>query len=92
MKYAPLLLLAFALLGQQGDREVPLCRRGECIDDVTGGDREGQPQWCQNKTERGHKANCACKRSCDRSDRGSECKTYCRTARCRCDHGCPMTE
>lgn len=74
-----------------GQRTIPTCRPKECTDDVTRGDRAGQPQWCQNKRERGYEANCECKRSCDRADRGADCKTYCRSRECRCDHGCPMT-
>lgn len=53
---------------------------------------DGQPAWCQNKDINGFKANCGCKRTCDANDRGSDCKTWCRTPACKCDHGCPITE
>jgi len=52
---------------------------------------DGQPAWCQNKDGNGYLANCGCKRSCDETDRGSDCKTYCRTSKCKCDHGCVAT-
>ena len=83
-----LVALAFAM---QGPKEIPECRGEGCRDDVTKQMHPGAPAWCQNKDGEGWAANCDCKRSCDRNDRGSDCKTYCRTPRCRCDHGCPNT-
>jgi len=84
------LALAWSAPAFQEAQPIPRCT-GKCTDDVTGGDRSDQPQWCQNKDGNGYKANCECKRSCDSTDRGSGCKTYCRTSQCKCDHGCPMT-
>jgi hypothetical protein len=86
---AALVAAAFAL--QAPPREIPLCQGSECD-----GGHAGQPSWCQNSTGGGYKANCECKRDCSDPDqehhRETGCKTYCRTPRCKCDHGCPKTE
>ncbi len=84
-------LAGIAAVPQEG-RTIPTCRGEECRDDVTGRLHLSSPAWCQNKDRNGFKANCSCKRSCDRNDRGSDCVKYCNTPRCKCDHGCPMTE
>lgn len=87
---AALLLIALTILAN-AQKTIPTCQPGQCRDDAGGGDRAGQPLWCQNKTERGYEANCKCTRSCDSTARGNGCVTYCRTKECRCDHGCPIT-
>ena len=93
MKTLLLLILAgIFLIAQTGGKTVPQCQGAGCIDDVTHENHEGAPAWCQNKAMNGYNANCECKRSCDRNDRGSDCVTYCRSRSCRCDHGCKMTE
>lgn len=87
MKRLALALFAVCvLLSQDGGKPIP---------PYAGDDNpqhDGQPKWCQNKAANGYRANCGCKRSCDRNDRGSDCVTYCRTPACKCDHGCPQTE
>ena len=79
--------LAGLALAFQGPLPVPECQGAECTDDVTHEDHAGSPAWCQNYDTAAWAKNCGCHRECDETV-GSECKTYCRTKRCRCDHGC----
>jgi hypothetical protein len=84
------LLLMLALLPQEGSRTIPPCDSGsECKG------HETQPRWCQNYDGDGYRPNCSCKRDCSDPEqerhRETGCKTYCRTQRCKCDHGCPRT-
>lgn len=67
-------------------------RPGREIPPHEGPDHPGQPKWCQNYDDQlGYKANCACKRDCNKRDsqhRETGCKTHCRTPACRCNHKC----
>lgn len=87
MKILAMLGLLLFAQGQAPPREIPPCAGKEC----EGAAHDWQPAWCQNSDGDGYKKNCDCKRSCDRDDRGSDCRTWCRTPRCKCDHGCPRT-
>ncbi len=72
-------------------RDIPQCQGKECE-----GGHDGQPSWCANYNANGYRKNCDCKRDCEDVDqdmhRESGCATYCRTPRCRCEHGCPRTK
>ncbi len=86
------LLLVVTAIALQSPRpkEIPPCVGSECD-----GGHAAQPLWCQNGDGGGYKANCECKRDCNDPEqekhRESGCRTYCRTPRCKCDHGCPKT-
>jgi hypothetical protein len=82
------LVIVASTLAFQGPRTIPLCRKGECIDEVNGVDREGQPQWCANYATQDWDANCECQRDCKSNAEPSGCKTFCRRKACHCDHGC----
>ena len=89
MRLAILVFVAF--LAQQpapvpeGGRSIPPCRGSQCRGE-NGYETDG-PSWCQNYSTKEWKANCSCKTPCG-SHHSVDCMTWCRTPRCRCEHGC----